>query len=324
MGVYGITPNLRRLAREGIWFTNFYANSFRTDRALVSIHSGLPAQPTMSVMDIPHKSTSLPSIAGQLAKNGYKTVFYYGGDINYSNMRSYFMGTGFQQVVSESDFPSKKRISKWGVADGDVFDRMLTDIKLDKSGKPFFRSIMTESSHEPFDVPDYNKIRNNPVLNSFSYADYCLGKFVEELKKLPLWDNTIVAIVPDHLGAYPDIADNYVLWRYQTPFIIIGGSVDKMECNVFGSQIDIAATLLGMLGIDHSEFVYSKDLLDESAPHFAYFTFPDAMGMVTDSNCIVYDNTSARIQYSSGKGTQMLLRKSQAYLQKLYDDLEKR
>ena len=324
MAVHGITPNLRRLAREGIWFTNFYANSFRTDRALVSIHSGLPAQPTMSVMDIPHKSTSLPSIAGQLAKNGYKTVFYYGGDINYSNMRSYFMGTGFQQVVSESDFPSKKRISKWGVADGDVFDRMLTDIKLDKSGKPFFRSIMTESSHEPFDVPDYNKISNNPVLNSFSYADYCLGKFVEELKKLPLWDNTIVAIVPDHLGAYPDIADNYVLWRYQTPFIIIGGSVEKMKCNVFGSQIDIAATLLGMLGIDHSEFVYSKDLLDESAPHFAYFTFPDAMGMVTDSNCIVYDNTSARIQYSSGKGTQMLLRKSQAYLQKLYDDLEKR
>ena len=324
MAVHGITPNLRRLAREGIWFTNFYANSFRTDRALVSIHSGLPAQPTMSVMDIPHKSTSLPSIAGQLAKNGYKTVFYYGGDINYSNMRSYFMGTGFQQVVSESDFPSKKRISKWGVADGDVFDRMLTDIKLDKSGKPFFRSIMTESSHEPFDVPDYNKISNNPVLNSFSYADYCLGKFVEELKKLPLWNNTIVAIVPDHLGAYPDIADNYVLWRYQTPFIIIGGSVDKMECNVFGSQIDIAATLLGMLGIDHSEFVYSKDLLDDSAPHFAYFTFPDAMGMVTDSNCIVYDNTSARIQYSSGKGTQMLLRKSQAYLQKLYDDLDKR
>lgn len=324
MNVHGITPNLRKLAREGIWFTNFYANSFRTDRALVSIHSGLPAQPTMSVMDIPHKSTSLPSIAGQLAKNGYKTVFYYGGDINYSNMRSYFMGTGFQQVVSESDFSPKQRISKWGVADGDVFDRMLADIKSDTSGKPFFCSIMTESSHEPFDVPDYNKIRNNPVLNSFSYADCCLGKFVEELKKLPLWDNTIVAIVPDHLGAYPDIADNYVLWRYQTPFIIIGGSVEKSKCNVYGSQIDIAATLLGMLGIDHSEFVYSKDLLDELAPHFAYFTFPDAMGMVTDSSCIVYDNTSARIQYSSGKGTQKLLRKSQAYLQKLYDDLDKR
>ena len=324
MNIHGITPNLRRLAREGIWFTNFYANSFRTDRALVSIHSGLPAQPTMSVMDIPHKSTSLPSIAGQFAKNGYNTVFYYGGDINYSNMRSYFMGTGFQRVVSESDFPSRQRISKWGVADGDVFDRMLADIKSDKSGKPFFRSIMTESSHEPFDVPDYKRIRNNPVLNSFSYADYCLGKFVEELKKLPLWNNTIVAIVPDHLGAYPDIADNYVLWRYQTPFIIIGGSVENAKFNVYGSQIDIAATLLGMLGIDHSEFVYSKDLLDDSAPHFAYFTFPDAMGMVTDSNCIIYDNTSARIQYSFGKETELLLKKSQAYLQKLYDDLDKR
>ena len=140
---------------------------------------------------------------------------------------------------------------------GYVFDRMLADIKSDKSGKPFFRSIMTESSHEPFDVPNYNNIKSNLVLNSFSYADYCLGKFVEELRKLPLWNNTIVAIVPDHLGAYPAIADNYVLWRYKTPFIIIGGTVEKVECNVYGSQIDIAATLLGMLGIDHSEFVYS-------------------------------------------------------------------
>ena len=110
--------------------------------------------------------------------------------------------------------------------------------------------------------------------------------------------------------------------------IIHGGRPLKGRVKISGAKNAvlpiIAATLLGMLGIDHSEFVYSKDLLDESAPHFAYFTFPDAMGMVTDSNCIVYDNTSARIQYSSGKGTQMLLRKSQAYLQKLYDDLEKR
>lgn len=324
MHVKGVTPNLLRLADEGLYFTNFYTNSFRTDRALVSIHSGLPAQPTMSVMDMPRKSTSLPSIAGALSKEGYSTTFYYGGDINYSNMRSYFMGTGFQQVVSEADFPVRQRTGKWGVPDGPVYDRMLADIKKHPSDKPFFCSIMTASSHEPFDVPDYQKIKDNEVLNAFSYADHCLGMFVEALKKLPSWENTLVVIVPDHLGAYPDTPDNYQLWRYKTPLVIVGGAVSQAQCRVVGSQIDLPATLLGMLGIGHQEFTYSKDLLDASAPHFAFFTFPDAMGMVTDSSSVVYDNTSGLLYSSEGSDADSLLKKSKAYLQKLYDDLEQR
>lgn len=320
----GVTPHLLQYTGEGLYFTDFYANSFRTDRALTSIHSGLPAQPSMSVMDIPRISTSLPSIAGVLARNGYQTTFYYGGDINYSNMRSYFMGTGFQHVVSDSDFPARLHTGKWGVADGPVYDRMLADIKNDDSGRPFFFSIMTASSHEPFDVPDYQKIRDDKTLNAFSYADHCLGRFVEALKALPCWQNTIVAIVADHLGAYPDPQDNYQLWRYQIPFVIMGGQITADSCKVTGSQIDIPATLLGMLGYDHSEFLYSKDMLDEQAPHFAFFSFPDAMGMVTDSSAVVYDNTSGRLQSSAGKDADSLLRKAQAYLQKLYDDLDRR
>jgi phosphoglycerol transferase MdoB-like AlkP superfamily enzyme len=324
MQANGVTPYLQQYTNEGLYFTNFYANSFRTDRALASIHSGLPAQPSMSVMDIPRISTSLPSIAGVLASHGYQTTFYYGGDINYSNMRSYFMGTGFQHVVSDVDFPSRLHTGKWGVADGPVYDRMLADIKADSSGKPFFLSIMTSSSHEPFDVPNYHKIRDDETLNAFSYADHCLGRFVEELKALPCWQNTLVAIVADHLGAYPDPQDNYQLWRYHIPFVIMGGPIMAERCQVIGSQIDIPATLLGLMGYDHSSFLYSKDLLDVQAPHFAFFSFPDAMGMVTDSSAVVYDNTSGRSQLSEGKDADSLLRKSQAYLQKLYDDLDKR
>ena len=325
MRVKGVTPNLLRLADEGMYFSRFYSNSFRTDRALVSIHSGFPAQPTMSVMDMPRRSTSLPSIAGTLAKHGYQTTFYYGGDINYSNMRSYFMGTGFQEVVSETDFPVRLHTGKWGVADGPVFNRVLEDIKGEQTAGPFFRSIMTSSSHEPFDVPDYNKIKNSPVLNAFSYADACLGKFIDGLKALPCWKNTLVAIVPDHLGAWPDNADNYLTWRYKIPFIITGGAAGvKGSFDVIGSQIDIAATLLAMLGIDHRDFVYSKDLLDEAAPHFAFFTFPDAMGLVNDSSSIVYDNVSVRTIMANGHDTDSLEHDAKAYLQILYDDLDKR
>lgn len=337
MHIPGVTPRLVQLTHEGIHFTNFYASSFRTDRALLSIHSALPAQPTMSLMDIPRKSTSLPSIAGTLARNGYTTAFYYGGDVNYSNMRSYFMGTGFHRVISETDFSLSRRTGKWGVADGPVYERMLADIRARQTDKPFFMSIMTESSHEPFDVPeeegresfqtskDNNRFADNKILHAFAYADDCLGRFVDDLKAMPCWKQTLLIVVPDHLGAFPDEVDNYQLWRYKQPLVITGGAVDRCEqCPVVGSQIDIAATLFGLLGIAHDEFTYSKDLLDRAAPHFAFFSFPDAMGMVTDSSSVIYDNTSGRVQAAEGPDTDMLVVKAKAYLQKLYDDLEKR
>ncbi len=324
--VKGVVPNLERYSREGIYFTNFYANSFRTDRAIVSVFSGLPAQPTMSVMDQPHISTSLPSLARTLAKSNYDTHFYYGGDAGYSNMRSYVIGTGFKTITDQHDFDNKYVTGKWGVADGPLFDRVLDDIKKEtaKSNVPFYKGIMTGSSHEPFDVPDYRKLAN-PALNAFSYSDYCLGKFIESLKKLPCWKNTVIVIVPDHLGAYPDNIDNTELWRYELPLIMLGGPVSApRQVETCGSQIDICATVLGMMGKDHSDFLYSKDLFDSQAPHFAFFTVPDAMGMIQDSTFVYYDNVSKSKIRSRGINDSELLIKSQAYLQKLYDDLEAR
>jgi phosphoglycerol transferase MdoB-like AlkP superfamily enzyme len=277
----------------------------------------------MSVMDNPRISTSLPSIAGTLSKNGYATTFYYGGDINYSNMRSYFVGTGFHTIVSDKDFPRELHTGKWGVADGAVYDRIIADIKASHD-EPFFLSIMTESSHEPFDVPNYKRV-DDEVLNAFSYADDCLGRFIAQLKELPCWDNTIVVIVPDHLGAFPSNIDNYQYWRYHAPLIILGGMMKtNVKCDVVGSQIDISATLFGLLGISHEEFTYSKDLLDNSAPHFAFFTFPDAMGMITDSSRVIFDNTANQAVSPEGAYTDSLTQKAKAYLQKLYDDIDKR
>ena len=340
--VEGITPNLDRLCREGLYFDRVYANSFRTDRALVSILSALPAQPTMSIMDLPRKSTSLPSLASALGRHGYSTTFYYGGDVNYSNMRSYLVGTGFQHIVADADFPSSLHTGKWGVADGPVYDRLLADIRQAHAAGaevPFLRVMMSESSHEPFDVP-YQGGFESPELNAFAYADSCLGHFVDELQALPCWQNTLLVIVPDHLGAYPRDIDNYALWRYEIPLVMLGGGVTAPEdeaeneplmsgrrgrtVSVTGSQVDIVATILGMLGIAHDEFTYSKDLLDNRAPHFAFFTFPDAMGMVGDSCAVIHDNTSGQAVLQEGEGSEGLLLKSKAYLQKLYDDIDKR
>ena len=318
--VKGITPNLDRYSKEGMYFTRFYANSFRTDRAIVSILSGLPAQPTMSVMDIPHKSTSLPSIASAMGKAGYNSTFYYGGDTNYSNMKSYLMGTGFQNVVSDKDFPKELHTGKWGVADGPVYERILKDMIASDKKEKHLRVVMSESSHEPYDVPFKSHIKE-PELNAFYYADKCLGEFVEAMKKQADWDNTLVLIVPDHLGAYPLNIDNYALWRYEIPMILLGGKINAQQEETIGCQSDIPATLLGILGVEHNEFLFSKDILDANAPHFAFFTFPDAMGMVTEENTVIYDNALNKAVFDEGSKKGLNKKKVQAYLQKLYDKI---
>lgn len=320
--VKGVTPTLDRLSREGLYFSDIYASSFRTDRGLVAVLSGLPAQPTMSVMDMPRISTSLPSIARTLSADAYDTHFYYGGDTNYSNMRSYIVGTGFGSVTAQYDFRPEQSTGKWGVADGPVYDRIISDIK--KARQPFFKAFMTSSSHEPFDVPSYHKLKE-PELNAFSYADHCLGQFMAQLKTLPAWKNTLVVIVPDHLGAYPPHADNYEPWRYEIPLIMVGGMITSPRTiAVTGSQTDIAATVLALLGRSHEAFTYSKDLLDATAPHYAFFSVPDAMGMAQDGRFVYYDNTSSSVVARRGEHADALLPNVKAYLQKLYDDLGKR
>ena len=321
--VKGVTPRLDALAKKGLYFDRFYANTVRTDRAIVSILSGLPAQPSMSIMDMPKKSTKLPSIARSLRNNGYTTSFYYGGDTNYSNMQSYIVGTGYENVVSESSFPPRQRTSKWGVHDGIVFERILKDVDEMDKNKPFFITMMTLSSHEPFDVP-YKSEYEDAALNAFAYTDEELGKFVERLSSMTLWNNTLVVLVPDHLGAYPDDIDNYQLWRYEIPLIMTGGAVkEHHDIHTIGSQIDIAATLLGMLNIEHSDFTYSKDMFDANAPHYAYVAFPDAsFGMISKDNQVLYDGVPNAVVWDVGEKTGKNINHAKAFIQKLYDDID--
>ena len=319
MHVSGVTPQINKLATEGLYFPNFYASSTRTDRALASILSGVPAQPTMTILDVPRISNKLPSIASSLSIQGYDTHFYYGGDTNYSNMQSYLMATGFQHVTSETGFPAKERICKWGAPDEYVYNKLFNDIKA--TDKKWFKVILTESSHEPFDVPYKSKdtnIASSDVLNAFAYSDKCLGDFINKMRTLPCWSNTMVVIVADHLGAFPENIDNYKQWRYHIPFIILNVDMD-IDVNVTAGQADIPATILSILGYSHHEFLFSKDMRDADAPHFAFFSFPDAMGMVKDGRFMVYDNNSNQLQ-----GASELEGPAKAYLQKLYDYLSKK
>jgi len=321
------TPHLNALRKEGLFFDNFYANSFRTDRGILSILSGYPAQPTTSLMRYPAKTDKLPSIGKMLQQQGYALHYYYGGDANFTNMRSYLTGMGFTHIVSDGDFPLSARLSKWGVPDHLVFQRALDDAK--KAARtqtlpPQLNVIQTSSSHEPFDVP-YHRLPNK-ILNAFAYTDAWVGRFVAALKKLPQWRNTLVIILPDHLGCYPENISSTTPQRYHIPMLWLGGAVKRAQVvSQYGSQHDLAATLLGQLGLSHEPFLFSKDLFDARAPHFAFFTSPDIWGMVTAEQQMVYDNAAQRVVYRAGSGAAEPFETSgKAYLQELYNDIAKR
>ena len=327
-GAPDIAVQLDSLSHEGILFTNFHANSFRTDRGLVAILSGYPAQPTTSIMKYPLKTSKLPAISRRLRQAGYGTHYYYGGDADFTNMRSYLMASGMEDIVCDKDFPIGERLSKWGVHDHLVFRRLLDDLKNDSMNvgahrKPMYRVIQTSSSHEPFEVP-YRRLEDDRM-NAFAYTDSCVGDFVRQFKELPQWKNTVLIFVPDHLGATVEPLSLYALDRFQIPMLMIGGAVNQpRKIDVYGSQQDLAATLLAQLGLPHYEFVFSKDMLDSTAPHFAFFTVPDAFGMATSDNQLIFDNQASQVVLDEGTEKGRHLSAGKAYLQKLYDVLAAR
>ena len=328
-GEPNIAIHLDSLSKEGVLFTNFYANSFRTDRGLVAILSGYPAQPTTSIMKYPRKTQSIPAIAGSLRKAGYGTKYYYGGDADFTNMRSYLMSSGFEDIVSDQDFPVTERLSKWGAHDHLVFNRLLEDLKTEaaegtaEEKTPHFRVLQTSSSHEPFEVP-FRRLENDR-LNAFAYTDSCAGDFVRQFRELPQWKNTVIVFVPDHLGAYPEHIDNLSVERYRIPLLMVGGAIrEPRRIDVYGSQHDIAATLLAQLALPHEEFVFSNDMLNPASPHFAFFTVPDAFGMVTADNQVIFNCQAGAVVVDEGTAKGKNLPLGKAYLQKLYDDIAKR
>lgn len=316
-----VMPNLQRLKGEGIWFENFYANSFRTDRGEVAVLSGFPAQTRISVMKLPAKSHNLPSIARSLGREGYATSFTYGGDLNFTNQASYLYATGWQRLEWQKGLRFDTPPADWGYDDAVMCDYFAREvIARSASGKPFLAGLLTLSSHTPFDVP-YKKF-SNKVLNSMAFTDQCVGAMLDTLKASPAWDNLLVVLVADHGYPYPPELPHYVPERHLIPMLWLGGALTSPRVvEEYASQIDLCATLLAQMGIAHDDFDYSKDIFDPSKPKFGYYTFNDGFGVVDASGAAVWDNTggTALVQTSPG-----LLDVGRTMLQTTYVDIDHR
>lgn len=326
-GISGVTPNLNKLSKEGILFTNFYATSFRTDRGVSAILSAYPSQPKDCIMKFPSKTTSLPNIGKTLKKENYNLSFYYGGDENFTNMRSYLVNAGFTNIVSDKDFSRKDYASSWGAADHVVFNKMIGDLKQRDKSKPFFNVLLTLSSHEPFTVPMKKKFKGNNkdalYKNSVYYTDSCIGNFIEEAKKQDWWDSTLIVFVSDHAFNFPEGIPIHIPQRYHIVMLWLGGVVEKpMQVNEIAYQPDIAATVLDQLNMEHSDFIFSKNIFDKNSPKFAYYSYNHGFGLIEKDCSGVMDlNTNKPILNNSCEQT---IERGQAFMQCVFDDLGKR
>lgn len=321
-------PYLQQLKSEGIYFSNCYGNSWRTDRGTICAYSGYPSFPSVSVMKMPQKSNSLPSIASSLQAAGYSTSFLYGGDINFTNMRSYLLATGWEHVYSMDDFTSEERETEaWGVRDDITFNWLLDHLKgtaEESDTSRFFWGFSTLSSHEPWDVPI--KKYDDEVLNAFAYLDQCLHNFLEPLKQTAVWNNLLIIMLPDHGLNYRDINQTKPLERNHIPMLWIGGAVrEPRRIDTICNQSDLAATLLGQLRIGHDAFTFSRDVLSSTYTYpTAVHNYNNAQLLVDSTGYILYDFDARKLTMCRSTDSLRLVSVNKAILQLTTKDLKER
>ena len=322
-GVKDASPNIDRLSKEGVWFTRCYANSYRTDRGTVCALSGYQSFPNLSVMKIPAKSRTLPTIAQQLVKEGYHTDFLYGGDINFTNMKSYLLQGGYQRLTADTDFSLQERQNPWGVNDDITFDHLYQVIK-ERTEGPWHTTFLTLSSHEPFEVPYHRLDAIKP--NAFAYTDDCLGRFVDRLKQLPQWKDLLIVCLPDHGIFYPEQGTAHDWDIHHIPMLWLGGAIREprvIDCLM--NQTDLAATLLGQLDLPHEDFTFSRNVLGEEYTYpFAYYTFNNGFAFADSTGFTLFDNAAGRVLEDLPSANEQRVRLGKAILQSSYDDLGKR
>lgn len=318
-----VTTCVDRLAKESVCFTECTAGSMRTDRGLVNIISGYPAQPTASVIRNSRIIPSLPALTRRLRDEGYTTMAIHGGNMSFMNINAYYVATGHDILIEQKDFPADCEKCKWGVHDGPVMQRTVDEIlKLRSEGKtPFFVTLQTLSSHESFDVP-FKKL-DQVEDNAMAYSDASFGEMIDRLKQTDVWRDLLVVVVADHSLNLPRPVENRRSFSH-IPIMLLGGAVkEPARIDTIMCQTDLAATLLGQLGLPHDEFRYSRDVLaDTYTDHFALNVYINGAMIADEEGTTVYDTLQEKIVEGTDENER--LNNIKAIIQTVYTDLNNR
>lgn len=329
-GTQGVADCFHGLEADGMLFTRFYSNGHRSQQAMASLFSGFPPLPMYDITDDFSKYSRLPSLAADLKRAGYHTSFYFGGNLDYGNIRSYLLHCGFERMVEEKDLDRRLPRGKLGIHDQYLFD--IHHAALNSEREPFMSVLFTLSSHSPYDQPRLREVgevpirhEETPFLNSVRYCDYFLGRYFEAVRMEPWYPNTLFVIMGDH--SHPThLGTRNLTPEYQhVPCLLYGevlpDSLRGKKCDRVVSQVDVAASLLCQLGLDASAYCWGKDMFQSFAPQFAYFESYTGSGWIRPQAAYVGEQTGEGWRgtwYGDSLQYKVVERESKAYLQQLY------
>ena len=262
LGGKNLTPNLDALATEGIWFEQLYATGTRSARGIEAIISGFPPTSKRSTVKLAETQDDFFTFAGLLRDQGYQTSFIYGGEAHFDNMRRFFLNNGFQTVIDEKDYENPQYLGAWGVSDEDLYQRAHEQFS-QIEGQPFFSLVFTSSNHKPFDIPD-GKVEaiggpDGGRDTAVRYADYAMGKYLEQARSSSYYQDTVFLVVSDHNSRV--YGDQLVpIERFHIPGVILGASIEPRRIKGISSQIDLFPTLLSLIGVGGSHPAIGNDL----------------------------------------------------------------
>ncbi|HEX6851726.1 MAG TPA: LTA synthase family protein [Candidatus Polarisedimenticolaceae bacterium] len=259
-----LTPGFDRWSREGTLLTNLVATGTRTVRGLEGTLASFVPLPGDAILkrDLGHPVATLGAV---MRHAGYRTVFYYGGWGAFDSMKPFFLHDGWEEFDERDSFPGDAFSTIWGVADEYVFDALLgRQRRAAREGERLFATVMSTSNHKPFDVPDRpaavpSRLRNREA--AVAYSDWALANYLDRAGAEGLLDHTLVLVVGDH-GARVYGREEIPAASYRIPalFLAPGDAWKGRRIDRLASQIDLAPTLLGILGLDTDAPFFGEDV----------------------------------------------------------------
>lgn len=269
LGTFGngeqLTPNLDRLAKESMLFTNLYATGTRTTRGLEAVTLSIPPTPGRSIVKRIGHETNLWSLGNILKKKGYDTEFIYGGRGYFENMNDFFAGNGYG-IIDQSSTPDSEMnfTNAWGMADDDLYNQAIKAADSAYSAnKPFFFHLMTTTNHRPYTYPDgrIDIPSGTGRSGAVKYTDWAIGDMIEKSRTKPWFKDTLFVIIADHTSGSAGKVSLPVN-KYHIPMLIYSPQhIAPTAVTHISSQIDVAPTLLSLLNMDYESAFFGKNIL---------------------------------------------------------------
>jgi phosphoglycerol transferase MdoB-like AlkP superfamily enzyme len=269
-GQKGLTPNLDRLAMQGLRFTKVYATGTRTVRGLEALSLSIPPTPGQAVLTRKNNK-GFQTLGGVLEAQGYEPLFIYGGYSYFDNMKDFFAGNGYT-VIDRSSL-GRGEISHetiWGVADEDLFKMVIREVDARAAaGRKVLAHVMTTSNHRPFTYPAGRiDIRSGSGRDgAVKYSDWAIGNFMREASTRPWFKDTLFVFVADHTSHARGRTD-LPPENYHIPLIFYApGGLAPQTIDAVASQIDVGPTILALLNVSYTSHFFGQDILTEGQHH---------------------------------------------------------